>query len=208
MSTDEIDSADGFILIGPWCAGKTTLGRLLAGDLLVDLDDVALDYWAELGWSVERLLERNRAAGLAASEQEWEHVRAHCVLRLLEDRPTGPLSLGAAYTDFVDQEHSLAVEQALRADSRPVVLVTPSLGLDEDALSRERAIASRGREWATERSAMASWRSGAMFRRVADIILETRRQTPNDTARRLRLALAEWAGRPVHTGTRTRERDQ
>lgn len=61
------------VLIGPWCAGKSTLGKTLADTLgceFVDLDELTPTYGARLGWSVEQLIERNAAVGMLASERE------------------------------------------------------------------------------------------------------------------------------------------
>lgn len=53
----------------------------------MDIDEVAPSYGAEVGWSVEHLIQRNSEIGWLASESEWEPVRAHIVERTLEDHP-------------------------------------------------------------------------------------------------------------------------
>lgn len=63
-------SAPLLVLIGPAAAGKTTIGSLTAGILgvpFVDLDEVAPAYYAEVGWSIERLVQRIGVLGRVAA---------------------------------------------------------------------------------------------------------------------------------------------
>jgi shikimate kinase len=78
------------ILVGPLAAGKSTLGALVAerlGQPFVDIDDIAWSYCAEVGWSLDRLLERDQAVGWTAAEREWEPARAHAAQRAVADHP-------------------------------------------------------------------------------------------------------------------------
>jgi ABC-type multidrug transport system ATPase subunit len=71
-------------LIGPAGAGKTTLGELVAHRTRrasVDIDAVAEPYYAEVGWSLEKLRDRIAIVGRVAAETEWEPARAHAVDR-------------------------------------------------------------------------------------------------------------------------------
>src|SRR5699024_5230267 len=68
------------LLVGPWCAGKTTIGKELAERLkvpFIDIDDLTEHYGAELNWSVHDLIELNSTMGMLASESEWERIRVH-----------------------------------------------------------------------------------------------------------------------------------
>jgi hypothetical protein len=78
------------VLLGPAATGKSTLGQLVAGLLgvaFVDLDAVADDYYPEVGWSVDRLVERIAVVGRVAAEREWEPARAHAVERAVAEHP-------------------------------------------------------------------------------------------------------------------------
>ncbi|WP_439644686.1 shikimate kinase [Demequina sediminicola] len=71
--------------MGPAGAGKTTMGIALAarlGTTFVDLDDVAGPWYAEVGWSVPRLVERSREVGwLAVPGLEVGDTRVWCLTR-------------------------------------------------------------------------------------------------------------------------------
>lgn len=95
------------VLIGPAAAGKSTVGELAAGILgvpFVDLDDVGGPYYAEVGWSIARLVERIGRIGRVAAEREWEPARAHAVGRAVHDHPGAVLALGAGHTSFTDAD--------------------------------------------------------------------------------------------------------
>lgn len=171
---------DNAILIGPWCAGKTTLGRKAAqggSTPFVDLDDLAERYWNEIGYSLDGLLERNREVGMFDSEREWEPARAHAVLRGLEDHPTGILALGAAYTNYLDFELFEKIQVALECAARPIVLITPSL--DERKcreITERRAWDTRGPEWVIQRQDLDSWSTTTLDNIVAEEVIITRRR--------------------------------
>lgn len=168
---------DNAILVGPWCAGKTTLGRQAAEDgaTFVDLDDIAESYWAEIGYDLDRLLQRNRETSIFASEIEWEPARMHAVQRGLDDHPTGILALGAACTNYTDNERFVHVRAALESDPRPVVLITPSLDEQEcEGLTQSRAWNTRGSEWVVDRHDFDSWAPTELDLVIADGVIITR----------------------------------
>lgn len=178
---------DNAILIGPWCAGKTTLGRKAAQDgstSFVDLDDLAERYWDEIGYGLDRLLERNQEVDMLDSEMEWEPARAHAVLRSLEDHPTGVLALGAAYTNYLNFELFEKVKVALECTPRPIVLVTPSL--DEQTcreITEQRAWNTRGPDWVIQRQDLDSWSATELDNIVAEEVIITRERIHRSPSR-------------------------
>lgn len=157
------------ILVGPWCAGKSTWATILAeetGRDFVDLDSVAESYGAEIGWSVSHLIERNAAVGMVESEAEWEHVRVHALSRVVADHPQSVIALGASYTSYTDPDHKAAAKAIL--DDHEVILVTPSLDDDRAAVRCwQRALKSRGHTWSFARMDLPSWTPTDLDRQCA-----------------------------------------
>ncbi|MBP2339803.1 hypothetical protein JOF41_005981 [Saccharothrix coeruleofusca] len=149
------------VLIGPAGAGKTTIGEAVAevtGRPFVDLDAVAAPYYAEVGWSIEKLVRRIEAVGRVAAEREWEPARAHAVSRAVAEHPGAVLALGAGHTSYRDPGCRAAVRAALR-DCPDVVLLLPAadpaLALD---VLRRRCLAGKGRTWISEgHDFLAEW---------------------------------------------------
>lgn len=168
------------VFIGPWCAGKSTWGERFAhvtGQQFLDLDSIAPRYGAELGWSVDHLIRRNREVGMLNSEKEWEDVRAHIVERVLQDYPDSAISFGASYTGYTDPTHYRRVARVLQDHS--VVLVSPNLDDSEASqICRQRALQSRGEEWVGQRTDFTSWAPTTLDREVANALLVTSDETP------------------------------
>lgn len=138
------------VLIGPAAAGKTTVGSLTAGILevpFVDLDEVGGNYYAEVGWSIERLVQRIGLVGRVAAEREWEPARAHAVQRAVIEHPGVVLALGAGHTSYSDPRCLAEVRSALKGVPH-VILLHPSPDRDVAlAELRRRSLASKGTEW-------------------------------------------------------------
>lgn len=163
------------VLIGPWCAGKSTHGPRLAAETsreFIDLDEIMAGYGAEVGWSLDCLIRRNAEIGMLASEREWEPTRVHAVERVLADFPDAVIALGASYTGYTSRGRSERVRRAL--SEHEVVLMTPS---DDDGETEvicwKRAIADRGLAWAEDRADFTSWCPTRLDRQVADRIVLT-----------------------------------
>lgn len=188
------------VLIGPAAAGKTTVGGLVAtrlGRPFVDLDDVGEHYYAEVGWSIGRLVERSRHLGRVAAEREWEPARAHAVRRVLEDYPDSVLALGAGHTSYMDAACFARVSAAL-AGVPTVALLLPSP--DRPAALAElrgRSLASKGTDWISAgHDFLAEWHDDAGTRLLATDVVFTMGSTPAETAEQLAavvLALQEAA---------------
>ena len=161
------------VLIGPWCSGKTTLGKIMAhevGRAFIDLDELTPDYGAELGWSVEHLIKRNAVVGMLESEHEWEHVRAHAVERVVSEHQQAVIALGASYTSYTGSECDRRVRTALSGHS--VMLVVPSTDLsDVETICRSRATRTRGVEWVKERIDFPSWSPTVLDLDIAESVI-------------------------------------
>src|SRR5205807_2047481 len=65
------------VLIGPVCAGKSTVAQLLSSRLgvpWVDLDRIADPYYAAEGWTPERMARERKERGFLAFIRSWERV--------------------------------------------------------------------------------------------------------------------------------------
>ena len=177
------------VLVGPPAAGKSTLGALVAervGAPFVDLDAVGDRYYAEVGWSVDRLVGRIAEVGRVAAEREWEPARAHAVRRVVADAPGAVVALGAGHTAYVEAGHRDAVREALAVVPH-VVLVLPSADRG-DALGtlRERSVATKGTDWVRDgHDLLAGWVDDPGTRALATSTLVTGAQTPDAAAARL-----------------------
>lgn len=177
------------VLLGPAATGKSTLGELVAGLLgvaFVDLDAVADRYYPEVGWSVDRLVERIAVVGRVAAEREWEPARAHAVERAVADHPGAVLALGAGHASYTEP----ACLDRVRAALAPVphtVLVVP--GVDrEHALTvlRARSVASKGTDWVRDgHDFLAEWYDDVGTRGLAHRTFLTGADDPAASARRL-----------------------
>lgn len=138
------------VLIGPAAAGKSTLGRLLAeatGRRFVDVDEIGEPYYAEVGWTMDRLRERAAVVGRVAAEREWEPARAHAVRRAVEAHPHAIVALGAGHSHYTDSGLFADVRQALAAIPR-VVLVLPCARPERSVeVLRRRSMSAKGTDW-------------------------------------------------------------
>ncbi|PUB24486.1 shikimate kinase [Promicromonospora sp. AC04] len=174
------------ILVGPLAAGKSTLGALVAerlGHPFVDIDDIAWPYCAEVGWTLDRLLERDEAVGWAAAEREWEPARAHAVQRTIADHPDAVIALGAGYTSFTSADHAQQVRLAL-APIPDVIHLLPSPDPERSVtVLRERAIRSRGKDWIIEGDDwIARWVADTLAGEVAAATVFTDGMSPHESA--------------------------
>ncbi|WP_277213549.1 shikimate kinase [Isoptericola croceus] len=179
-------SAPLLVLLGPAASGKSTLGALVAerlGRSFVDIDAAADPYYAEVGWSIDRLVERVRAVGRAAAEREWEPARAHAVRRVVEANPGAVVALGAGHASYTAERHREAVRAALRGVPH-VVLPLPSLDRAVAlTVLRHRSVMDKGTDWVFDgHDLLAEWFDDAGTRALATHTVTTSGRTPEDVA--------------------------
>ncbi|MEV4562145.1 shikimate kinase [Nonomuraea sp. NPDC049419] len=178
------------VLIGPAAAGKSTLGEAVAaatGRWFVDVDALGAGYYAEVGWSMDRLRERIRAVGRVAAEREWEPARAHAVERVVAGHPDAVIAFGAGHSQYTRPDLRERVREALRPVEH-VVLVLPSPDPEQSVrVLRERSIATKGTDWITGdgHDFLREWVHDAGTRELATTVLHTEGESPAESAGRL-----------------------
>lgn len=177
------------LLIGPAAAGKSTVGNLAAEILnrpFVDLDEIGADYYAEVGWSIERLVRRIKQVGRVTAEREWESARAHAVRRAIEDHPAAVLALGAGHTSYTDPACFSEVQIAV-ATVATVVLLLPTGEREPDlAELRRRSLTTKGTNWVSSgHDFLSEWLDDAGMHSLATSTVHTGADTPAETARRV-----------------------
>ncbi|MEU4606226.1 hypothetical protein AB0F43_24820 [Kribbella sp. NPDC023972] len=177
------------VLVGPACAGKTTLGQRIAaitGRPFVDLDNVSLKYYEEAGWPRERWDAQVAAVGFNNFEKAMEPARAHAVRRVVADHPGAIIALGANHTVYFDKDHLKTVQDALQKCSQVVrVLPSPERPVALSVL-RERAVTTRNRDWIRDGfDYLTHWVDDPGTAQVATHTVYNLDETPDQTAGRL-----------------------
>lgn len=124
--------AQPIILIGPMCAGKSTISCLLAARLgrqHYELDDLRWDYYKEIGYDEERAGEIAKSAGTLALLAHWKPYEAYAVRRVVQEKRDGVIAFGAGHTVYDDKVLAARVERAL-APIVNVILLLPSPNVD------------------------------------------------------------------------------
>ncbi|GAA1764360.1 hypothetical protein GCM10009734_85640 [Nonomuraea bangladeshensis] len=183
-------TAPWMVLIGPAAAGKTTLGEGLAsatGRQFVDVDALGETYYAEVGWSMDRLRDRIQAVGRVAAEREWEPARAHAVERMMADHPGAIVSLGAGHSHYTRSELFERVRLALRPVGH-VVLVLPSSDRERSVqILRQRSLATKGTDWISRdgHDFLRQWVHDPGNEALATTVLHTEGEEPGQSISRL-----------------------
>lgn len=177
------------VLVGPACSGKSTLGQLVASELgvpFVDLDAVAAPYYAEAGWSIDRLTDRIGAVGRVAAEREWEPARIHAVERVVKDHPGAVIAFGAGHTSYTDPAYLERLRDAL---TRPLAVVRLSPSADRDLalrVLRTRSIAATGSDRIHDgHDLLAEWLDDPVVSDLATHTVYTYDDLPAQTAHAL-----------------------
>lgn len=121
------------ILIGPMCAGKSTVAELLAARLNLPqyaVDDDRWDYYKEIGYDEAAAAAIVRSEGMVGLLRYWKPFEAHTVERVLAEHAGGVIDFGAGHSVY-DDEALFARVQAALAPFPNVVLLLPSPDLDE-----------------------------------------------------------------------------
>jgi shikimate kinase len=181
--------APWMVLIGPIEAGKTTLGERVASATrrrFVDLDDVADPFYAEVGWSWERLRARAASVGRLAAENEFQTARAHAVERAVAEYPEAVVAFGAGHSSFTERRLLDRVQVALRPVEH-VVFVLPSSDLERSIrLLRQRSLHNRGESWLEAgHDFLHEWVHDPANRLLATVVFYTEGEEPDESAARL-----------------------
>jgi adenylate kinase family enzyme len=121
------------VLIGPLCAGKSTVGRLLAEKLRlpqISMDAMPLEFFTDLGFDPRRAQRLRDTEGWLATLLYMQEFSVPALERILRENRRHVIDLGAPYSTYRDES---LLERAKRALSPypHVVLLLPSKDLDE-----------------------------------------------------------------------------
>jgi shikimate kinase len=121
------------ILIGPICAGKSTVGALLAARLGIptySVDDHRWDYYREIGYQDEVASRIAREEGIPGVLRYWKPFEAHAVERVLATQSNCVIDFGAGHSVYEEPALFMRVQAAL-APQPHVVLLLPSPDIDQ-----------------------------------------------------------------------------
>jgi len=122
------------ILIGPMCAGKSTIAKMLAERLGIrryELDSLRQGYYDEIGYDNEVASKiANGEEGMMGLIKYWKPFEAHAVERALSEYKSCVLDFGAGHSVHEDENLFTRVQNAL-ALLDYVILLLPSPNLDE-----------------------------------------------------------------------------
>ncbi len=122
------------VLIGPPCAGKSTISSLLAVALGLPVyatdTGVAQPYYQALGYDDQLAQQLWAEQGFQGSERYGQQFGAAVIERLLTDYPQSILDFGAGLSMYEDTAHFAHAQQVL-APYPNVILLLPSPDLDE-----------------------------------------------------------------------------
>jgi shikimate kinase len=122
------------VLIGPPCAGKSTISSLLGVELGLPVyatdTGIARPYYQALGYDEQLAQQMWAEQGFQGSERYGQQFGAALIERLLTDYPQSILDFGAGLSIYEDDGHFTRVQQVL-APYPNIILLLPSPDLDE-----------------------------------------------------------------------------
>ncbi len=121
-------SSETVVLIGPFGAGKSTIGKLLAerlGRPQRSLDDLRWGYYKEIGFDMAEQQAAGERDGFLGVYRYWKQFEAHGVKRVLEEHPGAVIDFGAGHSVQEDDAKFARVEELL-APLPNVVLLLPT----------------------------------------------------------------------------------
>lgn len=180
----------GVLLIGPPAAGKTEVGRRLAPRLglpFVDADEVCGPLYAEYGWTPEAFAREKAASGTRAAYVAFEGAVAYAVGRILTEHRDAVVALGAGHSHFVDPQRHRQVAAAVQDSGMYVALLLPHHDYRQAVdILRDRVMRRGYDDYRRgERDLLAEWVTSEQNRNLANELLITTGETPDDTATRL-----------------------
>ncbi|MEH7580324.1 shikimate kinase [Priestia megaterium] len=121
------------ILIGPMCAGKTTVGEKVAKKLNVpqcSMDEVRFSYYREIGFSKETQQNVREKQGFQGMYTYWKPFEAYAVKRILEEYKHAVIDFGAGHSVYEDMGLFQQVEKTLKP-YQSLFLLLPSADKEE-----------------------------------------------------------------------------
>jgi hypothetical protein len=186
-------SGVAIVLSGLPGAGKSTVGRLLAPRLgrdFVDADEVAGPFYAEVGWSIERLQNLSAAVGYEAAHLAWEEALVHGLERIVEMYADAVIALGGGHTHVTSPVRFDRVRLALgRVEG--VILLRPSPDPDVAVgMLRQRCLLSKGHDWRGQGvDWLERWSNDGRDELLATATIYNGHESATETALRLRSVL-------------------
>jgi hypothetical protein len=173
------------ILIGPTGAGKSTLGLLLADRLnlpSVSMDGVAEPYYNECNFGIAQFQRLRSEQGFLTTHRQWEPVRAHATVRVIEEYGRVVLDLGAGHTHYEDPMILDRVRRAILPCPN-VVLLLPCADLDRSVrLLRERCLSEREVDWIHDGyNFIEHWVKDSCNHDLATLTIFTEGKTPTES---------------------------
>jgi shikimate kinase len=140
---------NGVILLGPMCAGKSTIAALLAEKLnmpRVEMDELRWDYFKQTNYSKDEARRIFNAEGNIGVLRYSKPFEAQMVEKVLRDYADHVIDFGAGHSVYEDEDDFARVQAALAPFSN-VILVLPSADPDESIrVLNERLAALLARE--------------------------------------------------------------
>ncbi|MCZ8494981.1 shikimate kinase [Priestia megaterium] len=121
------------ILIGPICAGKTTVGEKVAKALNIpqcSMDEVRFSYYEEIGFSKEQQQHIRKNQGFQGMYAYWKPFEAYAVKRILEEYKHAVIDFGAGHSVYEDMGLFQQVEKTLKP-YQSLFLLLPSADKEE-----------------------------------------------------------------------------
>jgi adenylate kinase family enzyme len=135
------------LLIGPLCAGKSTVGQLLAERLNLphcSVDTLPLEYFTELGLDMQRIELLRETQGWLVAYRYMLEFGVRVVEQLLAEQRRRVIDFGAPYSTYEDDSLLGRVKRAF-APYQNVVLLLPSPDLDESTkILKKRMVERKG----------------------------------------------------------------
>lgn len=101
------------ILIGPICAGESTVAELLSkktGMPRCSLDDIRYKYYEELNYDHNHALQLQEKYGFWEKYKYWKPFEAHLVVRVLEEYKDHIIDFGAGHSVYEEEAGSFISE--------------------------------------------------------------------------------------------------
>lgn len=116
------------ILIGPMCAGKSTIAPLLSQKMKMpryEMDELRWKYYRENGYDDELSKQIAQEQGMEALFAYWKPFEVDAVERVVEDYDNCVIDFGAGHSVYEDEDHFNRVYTALQKCAH-VILILPT----------------------------------------------------------------------------------